>query len=105
MSDQETFGQPSGVVEYCDAGGMGWYWQPGVWKRDKLRGAALTDDDLRDQDVEPADIFRAPFRVGWLTEVIALDGEWCDPQWPVYRFEKTRPKNTPAIEASWLELG
>jgi hypothetical protein len=78
------------------------YWQPGRWKRDKLRGKALSDDEL---DMEPIDIFRAPFHVGWLLERIAHDGEWCDPQWPVYEVITSPPKpRETAIEASWLEL-
>jgi len=96
--------QPEGVMEFCDGGGLGWYWRPGAWTRDKLRGAALSDDELRDQGIEPRDIFRAPFGTGWITETIEHDGEWCDPQWPVYRFETVRPEGT-CVQASWLELG
>jgi hypothetical protein len=99
MSDQ-----PEGAFEFCDMS-LGAYWRRGRWKRDKLRGAALADGELRDQ-VEPLDILRAPFKVGWLTETIEHDGEWCDPAWPIYHFVTVAPDaETTAIEASWLELG
>jgi hypothetical protein len=96
--------QPDGVVAFCDQS-LGAYWKPGRWKRDKLRGAALTDDELRDQDVMPADIFRAPFHVGWMIETVAHDGEWCDPVWPVYRLETAEPKpGVTSMEVSWLDF-
>lgn len=105
MTNESTvIDQPEGVFELCDLGGLGAYWRRGRWTRDKLRGAALSDDDLRDQDIEPRDIFAAEFHVGWMTETIAHDGEFCDPVWPVYRFETVKPTDVPAIEASWLWL-
>lgn len=81
---------------------LAWYWRAGRWTRDKLRGAALSDDDLADFD--RIDILRAPFRRGWMVETIAHDGEWCDPVWPVYQFHTTEPTEGRAWEASWLEM-
>lgn len=102
----DVIDQPAGAFELCDFS-LGAYWQPGRWTRDKLRGAALSDPDLRDQDVEPLEILRAPFHVGWIIEAEAeTDGEWCDPAWPVYRLETSEPEpGTKAMEASWLSLG
>lgn len=97
--------QPEGPFELCEAFDLGMYWRRGRWSRDKLRGAALSDDELRDRDVEPLEILRAPFRVGWMIETIAHDGEWCDPQWPVYRFVTTQPEpGVTTVEASWLDF-
>jgi hypothetical protein len=97
--------QPSGAFEFCNMS-LGAYWQPGRWTRDKLRGRALSDDDLRDQGVEALDILRAPFHVGWMTETIEHDGEWCDPQWPIYHLETAKPdEDMTAMEVSWLDFG
>ena len=107
MTDQpstQAIDQPEGAFEFCDMS-LGAYWQRGRWKRDKLRGAALADDDLRDQGIEPDDIFRAPFHVGWMTETVEHDGEWCDPQWPIYTFVTAPPQpNVTAMEVSWLDF-
>jgi hypothetical protein len=97
--------QPAGPFEFCDAT-LGAYWQPGRWTRDKLRGRALSDRWASEEyGLEPAEIFRAKFHVGWMVETIQHDGEWCDPQWPVYTFQESLPEDgRNAMEVSWLEL-
>lgn len=94
--------QPEGAFEFCDMR-LGAYWRRGWWKRDKLRGAALSDDELLDQLEDRRDVLRAPFHRGWMVEEIEHDGEWCDPQWPVYHLVTAEPEGN-AMQVSWLEL-
>jgi hypothetical protein len=87
-----------GIVESCEGNGPAWFVRCGWWSRGKLRGAALSSVDL-----EPWDIFRAPFHRGYVYEDVPHTGEWCDPQWPVLRF--VLEPHVGAEPASWLELG
>jgi len=104
MTEPQEVIQPEGAFEFCDFS-LGAYWRSGwEWTRRTLRGAALGDDDLTAQLEDKRDILYAPFHRGWLVETVEHDGEWSDPQWPIYTFQTTEPDGGTSMKVSWLEL-
>lgn len=107
------------VVPMCGSDTRGWFWKPGRWTRDKIRGAALKGDGLMwELDLEPSDIFSAKMGRGWVVTIIRSDESedyGCEPgQVSAFIPEaEGKPEGTydggiivdGPHEATWLEWG